>query len=251
MFFLSAVIILDFSEFVHSLFVEKTLTIVREYPYLLLVGTLHREKILHSRFWQNRSWLHRAAQPLYHDWKRNPLKAPQTLQCPQIGRNRHRISKTLTKLFTLVILIQAIIEMVEQLTEYALMLSCTRLPSTFLAMKILLLCSITPSTILKEIESVLPFISLIVGYSLSSLPPFTSAAGLFFGIWFRAIFPASINKAILNSHIVTHSFTIWHWVRGNTPKTPFALPNAQRLKLRNSKMDLRSAGKIKSSVPLF
>ena len=33
MFFLSAVIILDFSEFVHSLFVEKTLTIVREYPY--------------------------------------------------------------------------------------------------------------------------------------------------------------------------------------------------------------------------
>ena len=144
MFFLSAVIILDFSEFVHSLFVEKTLTIVREYPYLLLVGTLHREKILHSRFWQNRSWLHWAAQPLYHDWKRNPLKAPQTLQCPQIGRNRHRISKTLTKLFTLVILIQAIIEMVEQLTEYALMLSCTRLPSTFLAMKILLLCSITP-----------------------------------------------------------------------------------------------------------
>ena len=114
--------------------------------------------------------------------KWNPIKAPQTLQCPQIGRNRQRISKTLTKLFTLAILIQAIIEIVEQLTEYALMLSRTRSPSTFLAMKTLLLCSITPSPILKEIEIVLPFTSLIVRYFFYTLPPFTSAVRIFFGV---------------------------------------------------------------------
>ena len=68
---------------------------------------------------------------------------------------------------------------------------------------------------------------------------------------FALIFKASINKAILNSHIVTPSFTIRHWVRGKYPKTPFALPNGQRLKLRNSKMDLHSVGKIKSSATLF
>ena len=51
-----------------------------------------------------------------------------------------------------------------------------------LTMKILLLCSITPSSILKEMESVLPFTSLIVGYLLLSLPPFTSAVRLFFGV---------------------------------------------------------------------
>ena len=223
MFFLSAVIILDFSEFVHSLFVEKTLTIVREYPYWLLIGTLRREKIYHSRFWQTHSRLHRAAQPLYHDWKRNPLKAPQTLQYPQIGRNRHRISKTLPKLFILVILIQEIVEIVEQLTEYALMLSCTRSPSTLLAVTILLLCSVIPSSILKEMESVLPFTSLIVRQCFLSLPPFTSAVRLYFGVWFWAIFSASINKAILNSHIVTPSFTIRHWVRGKSPNPPFRL----------------------------
>ena len=35
-----------------------------------------------------------------------------------------------------------------------------------------------------------------------------------FDVWFWGYFSASINKAILNSHIVTHSFTIRHWVRG-------------------------------------
>ena len=63
------------------------------------------------------------------------------------------------------------------------------------AMIILLLCSITPSSILKEMESVLPF---------------TSAVRLFLVFDFGLFFLASINKAILNSHIVTHSFTIRH-----------------------------------------
>ena len=50
------------------------------------------------------------------------------------------------------------------------------------AMIILLLCSITPSSILKEMESVLPFTSLIVKYFFYTLPTFTSAVRLFFGV---------------------------------------------------------------------
>ena len=56
------------------------------------------------------------------------------------------------------------------------------------AMIILVLCSITPSSILKEMESVLPFTSLIVSYLLLSLPPFSSAVRLFLVFDFGAIF---------------------------------------------------------------
>ena len=75
------------------------------------------------------------------------------------------------------------------------MLSCTRSPSGFLPMKILLLCWITPLSILIEIKSVLLFTSLIVRYFFYTLPPFTSAVRLFLVFDFWAIFSVSINKA--------------------------------------------------------
>ena len=67
-----------------------------------------------------------------------------------------------------------------------------------------------PSSIRKEIKSVFPFISLIVGYILLSLLTFISVERQFYGLCFREIFPASINKAILNSHIVTPSCALLH-----------------------------------------